>query len=61
MGVCDGTFIVGGEIPQSKVEDCILPDAIKTTFQEYVNRKEIPTYYYRVVQALAKLQLQKPM
>ena len=25
-----------------KVEDCILPDAIKTTFQEYVNRKEIP-------------------
>jgi DNA polymerase III delta prime subunit len=26
----------------SKVEDCILPDAIKTTFQEYVNRKEIP-------------------
>ena len=26
----------------SKVEDCILPDAIKTTFQEYVNRREIP-------------------
>lgn len=26
----------------SKVEDCILPDAIKSTFQEYVNRKEIP-------------------
>ena len=26
----------------AKVEDCILPDAIKTTFQEYVNRKEIP-------------------
>jgi len=25
-----------------KVEDCILPDNIKTTFQEYVNRKEIP-------------------
>ena len=25
-----------------KVEDCILPDTIKTTFQEYVNRKEIP-------------------
>jgi DNA polymerase III delta prime subunit len=25
-----------------KVEDCILPDSIKTTFQEYVNRKEIP-------------------
>jgi DNA polymerase III delta prime subunit len=24
------------------VEDCILPDAIKATFQEYVNRKEIP-------------------
>lgn len=26
----------------SKVEDCILPDAIKATFQEFVNRKEIP-------------------
>jgi DNA polymerase III delta prime subunit len=26
----------------SKVEDCVLPDAIKSTFQEYVNRKEIP-------------------
>jgi DNA polymerase III delta prime subunit len=27
--------------PQT-VEDCILPDGIKTTFQEFVNRKEIP-------------------
>jgi DNA polymerase III delta prime subunit len=26
----------------AKVEDCILPDGIKKTFQEYVNRKEIP-------------------
>jgi DNA polymerase III delta prime subunit len=26
----------------AKVEDCILPDAIKSTFQEYVKRKEIP-------------------
>jgi DNA polymerase III delta prime subunit len=25
-----------------KVEDCILPETLKTTFQEYVNRKEIP-------------------
>lgn len=25
-----------------KVEDCILPDNIKSTFQEYVNRGEIP-------------------
>ena len=25
-----------------KIEDCILPESIKTTFQEYVNRKEIP-------------------
>ena len=25
-----------------KVEDCILPDGVKQTFQEYVNRKEIP-------------------
>ena len=26
----------------SKVEDCILPESIKTSFQEYVERKEIP-------------------
>ena len=26
----------------NKVSDCILPDSIKTTFQEYVNKKEIP-------------------
>jgi DNA polymerase III delta prime subunit len=26
----------------TKVEDCILPESIKSTFQEYVNRKEIP-------------------
>jgi len=25
-----------------KVEDCILPDAIKSTFMDYVSRKEIP-------------------
>lgn len=25
-----------------KIEDCILPDSIKNTFQDYVNRKEIP-------------------
>jgi DNA polymerase III delta prime subunit len=25
-----------------KIEDCILPETIKSTFQEYVNRKEIP-------------------
>ena len=25
-----------------KIEDCILPESIKSTFQEYVNRKEIP-------------------
>jgi DNA polymerase III delta prime subunit len=25
-----------------KVEDCILPDSVKHTFQEYVNKKEIP-------------------
>lgn len=24
------------------IEDCILPDGIKSTFQDYVNRKEIP-------------------
>jgi len=26
----------------TRVSDCILPDALKTTFQEYVNKKEIP-------------------
>jgi len=26
----------------TRVEDCILPDSIKSTFQEFVNRKEIP-------------------
>ena len=26
----------------AKVEDCVLPDAIKATFQEYVNKQEIP-------------------
>lgn len=26
----------------NKVEDCILPDSIKATFQEYVNQKQIP-------------------
>ena len=26
----------------SKIEDCILPEAVKKTFQEYVDRKEIP-------------------
>jgi len=25
-----------------KIEDCILPDSLKATFQEFVNRKEIP-------------------
>ena len=25
-----------------KIEDCILPDAMKATFQEFVNKKEIP-------------------
>ena len=24
------------------VNDCILPESLKTTFQKYVNRKEIP-------------------
>jgi len=26
----------------SKVQDCILPELVKNTFQEYVNKKEIP-------------------
>ncbi len=26
----------------ARIEDCILPDGIKETFQEFVKRKEIP-------------------
>ena len=29
-----------------KIEDCILPDSLKDTFQEYVNRKEIPNLLF---------------
>ena len=29
-----------------KIEDCILPDALKKTFQEFVNRKEIPNLLF---------------
>jgi len=29
-----------------KIEDCILPDVLKSTFQEYVNRKEIPNLLF---------------
>jgi len=29
-----------------KIEDCILPDALKKTFQEYVNRQEIPNLLF---------------
>ena len=29
-----------------KIEDCILPDGLKKTFQEYVNRKEIPNLLF---------------
>ena len=25
-----------------KIQDCILPDVLKNTFQEFVNKKEIP-------------------
>jgi DNA polymerase III delta prime subunit len=29
-----------------KIEDCILPDSLKKTFQEFVNRKEIPNLLF---------------
>jgi DNA polymerase III delta prime subunit len=29
-----------------KIQDCILPDSLKKTFQEYVNRKEIPNLLF---------------
>lgn len=38
----DDNFLFVEKYRPSKVQDCILPDVTKNTFQEYVNRKEIP-------------------
>lgn len=38
----DDNFLFVERYRPSKVQDCILPEATKNTFQEYVNRKEIP-------------------
>lgn len=35
-------FLWSEKYRPKKVSECILPDDIKTTFQEYVNKKEIP-------------------
>ena len=44
-----------------KVEDCILPEAIKTTFQEYVNRKEIPNLLLSGTAGVGKTTIAKAM
>lgn len=38
----DDNFLFVEKYRPSKVQDCILSDVTKNTFQEYVNRKEIP-------------------
>ena len=38
----DDNFLFVEKYRPSKVQDCILPETTKNTFQEYVNRKEIP-------------------
>jgi DNA polymerase III delta prime subunit len=38
----DDNFLFVEKYRPSKVSDCILPESLKKTFQEYVNRKEIP-------------------
>jgi len=37
-----------------KIEDCILPDALKSTFQEYVDRKEIPNLLFSGTAGIGK-------
>ena len=44
-----------------KVEDCILPDTIKTTFQEYVNKKEIPNLLLSGSAAVGKTTIAKAL
>jgi len=44
-----------------KIADCILPDAMKTTFQEYVNRKEVPNLLLSGTAGIGKTTVAKAM
>ena len=44
-----------------KIEDCILPDAMKATFQEYVNRKEVPNLLLSGTAGIGKTTVAKAM
>ena len=44
-----------------KIEDCILPDAMKVTFQEYVNRKEVPNLLLSGTAGIGKTTVAKAM
>jgi len=44
-----------------RVEDCILPDSLKATFQEYVNKKEIPNLILTGTAGVGKTTVAKAM
>jgi len=44
-----------------KIADCILPDAMKATFQEYVNRKEVPNLLLSGTAGIGKTTVAKAM
>ena len=44
-----------------KIVDCILPDAMKATFQEYVNRKEVPNLLLSGTAGIGKTTVAKAM
>jgi len=43
------------------IQDCILPDALKATFQEYVNRKEVPNLLLSGTAGIGKTTVAKAM
>ena len=43
------------------IQDCILPDAMKATFQEYVNRKEVPNLLLSGTAGIGKTTVAKAM
>jgi DNA polymerase III delta prime subunit len=44
-----------------KIEDCILPETLKETFQEYVNRKEIPNLLFTGSAGVGKTTIAKAL
>ena len=44
-----------------KIADCILPDTMKATFQEYVNRKEVPNLLLSGTAGIGKTTVAKAM